>query len=128
MAEDAKHWVLVEWLRAQGCENGDGALAKVHVAEWQERGWRGDTTGSRSWSTSWGASWRKEGWKEGSWKEGSWKEEVKGTPPSSARGHEPSSGSGNQQPASSSDRRARSTSRNKIVRSPAALSPEPFTP
>ena len=32
------------------------------------------------------------------------------------------------QPPSSSDRRARSTSRNKIARSPAALSPEPFTP
>ena len=76
--------------------SGDGGLSKVRVADWQERGWRGTSTGSRNWSTSWGASWRKEGWKEGSWKEGRWKEEVKGTPPSAARGHEPSSGSGHE--------------------------------
>ena len=128
LAADAKHWVLYEWLRAEGCKTGDGPIAKVRVAEWQAAGWRGDVTGSRSWSTSWSASWRKEGWKEGGWKEGSWKKEEIRTPPSSPRGHEPSTGSVKEEPASSSDR-VRSPTFFDVAADPSpALSPAPFTP
>ena len=76
MAEDSKNWGLVKWLRAQGCCSGDGSLAQAHMAEWKDKGWQGNSTGSRSWTTSWGSWWGSNG----------------NEPASSSSGHEPKAG------------------------------------
>ena len=57
MAEDSKNHELVAWLRAQGCYSGDGSMSEFHVIAWQAKGWHGNATGFRSWSSSWGSRW-----------------------------------------------------------------------
>ena len=69
-ALDAKHHELASRLRAKGGVHADGPLGESHLLSWQAEGWRGQTTGSRWWSTSWGSRDWSSQWSTGGWRSG----------------------------------------------------------
>ncbi len=86
MAEESKSWALAKWLRAQGCSSGDGTFAEFHLAKWKDKGWEGNTFGSRTWPTAWGSGsdWWSRGYEP--------KDEPKDEPASSSKAPEPTAG------------------------------------